>query len=289
MLLRRSRFLLVFVLFLLCGWHGQTATRAQTRLLGEDFRMFKDFPSKFLSKKRDIIVWLPPGYFDPESTRRYPVLYMQDGGAVFVVWRIDEIAKSLIASRQIEPLIIVMVYNGGSQEARFDEYTPTRDAGFRNGGKADAYGRMLVEELKPFIDRELRTLPDAADTGIGGTSLGAIAALHMGLKYPTVFGKLAVMSPSVWWDNKVMVRRVKDLKAKPELRIWLDIGTAEGARTVSEAKELRDVLVKKGWTPDSDLMYFEAKGADHNDAAFARRAEPMLKFLFPRQSSPGGL
>jgi predicted alpha/beta superfamily hydrolase len=277
-------FLLVFLL--IWGWHRPGA-EAQERLLNDEFRMFKDFPSKFLSKNRDIIVWLPPGYFDPESTRRYPVLYMHDGGAVFVLWRIDEIAKSLIASGQVEPLIIVMVYNGGSTEARYDEYTPTKQSGMRYGGKADSYGRMLMEELKPFIDRELRTLPDAANTGLGGASLGGLVSLHLGLKNPTVFGKLAVVSPSVWWDNKVIVRNIKALKSKPDLRIWLDIGMGEGKEPLDDVRELRDTLVKKGWALNSDLMYFEAQGSDHEDKEFAKRAGQFLKYLFPQKANGG--
>jgi predicted alpha/beta superfamily hydrolase len=257
------------------------------RLLSEEFRMHRGFHSKFLPKNRDVIVWLPPGY-DSEPARRYPVLYMHDGGSVFVLWRIDETAKSLIASRQIEPLIIVMVYNGGTEEDRFDEYTPGRDPNFRHGGKADSYGRMIVEELKPFIDSEYRTLTDAANTGVGGASLGGIVSLHLGLKYPTVFGKLAVMSPSVWWSNKLIVRNVRALKSKPALRIWLDIGTKEGSGVVDDAKELRNALVKKGWALESDLTYFEAKGGSHNEESFAQRAEPMLKYLFPRQADSGG-
>lgn len=283
MLRLRSRVLLVFTLLLLFGSQGAGA-KAQERLLNDEFRMFKNFPSKFLSKPRDVIIWFPPGYFDPESTRRYPVLYMHDGGPVFVLWRIDEIAKPLIASGQVEPLIIVMVYNGGTPEARFDDYTPTRASGFRNGGKIDAYARMLMEELKPFIDRELRTLPDAANTGVGGASLGGIASLHLGLTHPTVFGKLSIMSPSVWWDNKVLVRNVKALKSKPDLRIWLDIGTGEGARAVKEVRELRDALLTSGWVADSDLMYFEAKDSVHDDKAFSQRAGQMLKFLFPSKA-----
>lgn len=282
-----SRFLLAVACFILCGSPGQTV-KAQERLLNDEFRMFKNFPSKFLPAGRDIIVWLPPGYFDPDSTKRYPVLYMHDGGAVFVLWRIDEVAKSLIASGQVEPLIIVMVYNGGTRESRFDDYTPTRTSGLNSGGKIDSYSRMLMEELKPFIDRELRTLPDAANTGVGGASLGGIASLHLGLKYPTVFGKLAVVSPSVWWDKKIMVRNVNALTAKPDLRIWLDIGTGEGERVVGEVRELRDALVKKGWVLNSDLMYFESKGSEHDDKAFAQRAGQILKFLFRRQANSGG-
>ena len=275
----RARVVLALAFLLLCICHAP-ASAARQRPFTKDFRVYPSFKSQFLSKARRIFVWLPPGY-DSETSRRYPVLYMHDGESVFFNWRIDEIAKPLIAAGQIEPLIVVMIPNGGTQEDRFDEYTPTRPMSVSAGGKADAYGRMIVEELKPFVDSEFRTKADAANTALGGASLGGLVSLYLGLKYPSVFGKLAVFSPSVWWDDRVLLRKVKALKAKPATRVWLDIGTAEGQQSLGDAKDLRDALVKKGWVLDSDLSYFEAKGAAHEEAAFARRAAPMLKFLFP--------
>ena len=139
---------LVLCVFLFLFSHGPAATAQQSRSLTQEFRLHENFHSKFLTKDRHVVVWLPPGY-DSEPEKRYPVLYMHDGGSVVVNWRIDEIAKPLITSRQVEALIIVMVYNGGTQDDRFDEYTPTKTPNVRSGGKADAYGRLLVEELKP--------------------------------------------------------------------------------------------------------------------------------------------
>jgi len=144
---------------------------------------------------------------------------------------------------------------------------------------------MLVEELKPFIDSEYRTRTDAPNTALGGFSLGGLVSIYLGLKYPTVFGKLAVMSPSVWWDNKLIVRNVKALASKPAMRIWLDIGTDEGTREVGDAKDLREALVKKGWILNGDLSYFEAKGGRHDLASFAKRAAPMLKYLYAQPHS----
>jgi predicted alpha/beta superfamily hydrolase len=255
------------------------AANAQTRYLTDDHRLHKSFHSKFLAKDRDVIVWLPPGY-DANSTKRYPVLYMQDGNTVFGLWRLDETALALISNKQIEPLIIVCVGNGGTVEDRFDEYTPTRDVRFAKGGKADQYGRMLVEELKPFIDAEYRTLTDASNTGLGGASLGGLVTLYLGLKYPATFGRLAVISPSVWWDRGMILREVNSLPAKLPLRVWLDIGTEEPTQPV---KQLRDALKAKGWVLNSDLIFFEAEGAKHNDEAFGRRASRFVKYLFPVQ------
>lgn len=69
--------------------------------------------------------------------------------------------------------IIVGVYN---TEDRFAEYTQARDTGeyaHLGGGNADAYGRFLVEELKPVIDKTFRTRTDARNTALVGSSLGA--------------------------------------------------------------------------------------------------------------------
>ena len=278
MLRLRLQVIWVFALLLTCGWHGPASQAQHQRALTQEFRVHRDFRSKFLTNGREIVVWLPPGY-DSQPAKRYPVFYMQDGGDVFVTLRIDEIAKPLIAAQQIEPLIIVMVSIGGTLDDRLDEYTPTRNSNGK-GGKADLYGRMLVEELKPFIDSEYRTLTDAPNTGLGGFSVGGLVSLYLGLKHPTVFGRLAVMSPSVWWDNKLIVRNVKALTSKSSTRIWLVVGTDEGPTQVDGAKELRDALVKKGWSLNSDLIYFEAKGGRHDLASFAKCAGPMLKYLF---------
>jgi predicted alpha/beta superfamily hydrolase len=158
------------------------------------------------------------------------------------------------------------------------------------GGKGDLYGRMLVEELKPFIDSEYRTLTDAENTGLGGSSLGGLVSLHLALKYPQTFGRVAVVSPSVWWDNRMLLREVEALSKAPRLRIWLDIGTKEGGNKASDdetaknARLLRDALLSKGWKQGVNLKYFEAEGAEHNERAWAQRVGPMLKFLYPRSA-----
>lgn len=271
----------VTVALLVCA--GVVPTHAQGRPITEEFRLHENFHSKFLPKDRDIIVWLPPGY-KSETTKRYPVLYMHDGLSVFANWRFDETALALISNQQIEPLIIVCVANGGTGEDRYDEYTPTRDPNYTKSGNADKYGRMLAEELKPFIDSEYRTLTDASNTGLGGASLGGLVTLYLGLKYPATFSRLAVLSPSIWWDRGMILREVKSLKSKPSSRIWLDVGTDEEQGRTNLTRLLRDALKAKGWVLDSDLFYFEAKGAKHEEEAFARRGGLFLKFLFPKQT-----
>ena len=77
---------------------------------------------------------------------------------------------------------------------------------------------MLVEELKPFVDRQYRTLPGAGNCGLGGSSLGGLVSIYLALRYTWVFGKLAAMSPSVWWRNRAILKTVAQIKpeARPE-------------------------------------------------------------------------
>src|SRR5262249_43850872 len=156
--------------------------------------------SRILNNDRDVLVYLPPGY-EKERQKRYSVFYLNDGqnlfdGATAFVpgqeWHVDETAESLISSGKVDPLIIVGIDNAGND--RVNEYTPVADEKYK-GGRADLYGRMLVEELKPFIDSTYRTRKDAGHTGIGGSSLGALVSLYLGFKYPDVFRKVAALSP----------------------------------------------------------------------------------------------
>jgi predicted alpha/beta superfamily hydrolase len=256
-----------------------------------NIKRHRGFPSKILGNRRDVLVYLPRGY-RRLSRRRYPVLYLQDGQNVFdaatsfsgVEWGVDETAERLIKECLIEPLIIVAVANTG--EERIHEYAPTRGVidtkakrKKRSKGLAQKYGHFLMEELKPYIDRKYRTNTDAESTGLGGSSLGGLVTLAIGILYPHVFRRLMVMSPSIWWDDFAIYRLVDSIEQKPPLKIWLDTGTAEPGW--ERARELFSRLVEKGWKPLKDLQYMEVQRADHSEAAWAARVEPALRFLFP--------
>ena len=236
------------------------------------------FPSRVLRNNRDVLVYLPRGY-RRSFRRRYPVLYLHDGQNMFdaatsfagVEWNADESAERLTKQKLMEPTILVAVANTGKN--RIHEYaptagvieaTPTRKK--RSRGLLHRYGEFLIRELKPFIDRRYRTRPEAEFTGLGGSSLGGLATLSLGLWFPQVFNRLAVMSPSIWWDDCVIYR-------------LLDTGTNEPGW--ERAREVRDRLVEKGWRLGDDLEYLEVEGGDHSEAAWASRFETVLRYLFP--------
>jgi predicted alpha/beta superfamily hydrolase len=281
----------VFVLLLAC----RAATGQRPHTLTGDVRLHKSFHSKILNNDRDVIVYLPPQY-KANKQEHFAVFYMQDGqnlfdGATSFIpgqeWRVDETTQALIAAQKIEPLIVVGVYNTGLERA--NEYTAAQDAKYKAGGKADLYGRFLVEELKPFIDSTYRTYKNGAHTGLGGSSLGGLISLYLGLKYPTVFTRIAVVSPAVWWADNQIVHYTEEQTHRPRLRIWLDIGTKEGRDageaqgTVDGARLLKAALLGKGWKSGKDFKYFEAEGAEHNERAWAARVEQILEFLFPKK------
>jgi len=249
-------------------------------------QLHQRFASRYVDEKHDFVVYLPPMY-EAEAHRRYPVLYLQDGQNLFDAdtsfikgkyWRVGETADELIKTGAIAPLMIVGVYNTG--EHRIDEYTPVEDKRL-GGGQANQYGQLLVEELKPFVDHEYRTLPGTENCGLGGSSLGGLASIYLALRYPGAFGKLAAMSPSVWWRNRAILKTVAQLKRKPDLLIWLDIGTKESRRALPDARALKTALVTKGWKLGEDLAYTEVEGGHHDEVAWSQRVAPMLQFLFP--------
>ncbi len=260
-------------------------------------RRHEAFHSKYLEHDRDILVWLPPGYdrltdvlqpVDGGSTDvRYPVLYMHDGQNLFEPdtafqkgehWRVGETATALIDQGLIDPPIIVGIYNTG--EMRIDEYTPTADKKL-GGGQAGDYGRMIIEELKPLIDHTYLTRPDRHSTGIAGSSLGGLVSLHLAFTHPAVFGKVAALSPSVWWDKKAILKTVRQARSKPASRVWVDMGTAEGRRGLDDARLLKAALVGLGFVDGVDLHYAEYEGATHSELAWSERVGPMLEWLFP--------
>jgi predicted alpha/beta superfamily hydrolase len=241
----------------------------------------RKFPSSALGYERDLIVWLPPGY-ENEAKRRYPVLYVHDGQNLFdpatafagVAWQLDETAAALVRAEKIEPMIIVGIAN---TMARLEEYTPKR------GRK---YAAFLIDELKPFIDRTYRTLPDRQHTGVLGSSLGGLISLYLVWWHPETFSMAGCLSGSWMWDNTASLRMAASEKPPtPLLRIYLDHGSedAEGNQAWVY-RSMRDALINRGFVLGKNLAYHYGLNDEHNEASWGRRVWRPLVFFFGKKS-----
>jgi len=251
-------------------------------------RLHRAFTSIYLPDARSVIVYVPPGY-DDEPERTYPVLYMHDGQNLFDprtsfiagrTWQMREQTDAAIDAGEVEPLIIVGIYNTGDR--RLAEYTHERDWE-RGGGEADNYGLLLTRELMPWIEQRYRVRTGRDATGLGGSSLGGLVTLFLGLSQAQHFGRLAALSPSVWWNHKSILGYVNE--HAPQLwerpRLWLDVGDREGARTLRDAEHLARRLKANGWRTGETLHFERVHGGTHDEASWAARVRPMLRFLFP--------
>lgn len=258
----------------------------------------QEFKSKFLTHPRSIIVYKPPGY-NSNDDQRYPVLYMNDGQNIFdsetsftgVAWGCGETAERVTRCQQAKPVIIVGISNTPDRNR---EYAP-REHSSKKGPYADLsrrYGRCLVEEVKPFVDAQYRTLADPGQTGIGGSSLGGLISLHLSQWYPDVFGLCAALSPSLWFDHEYFLRT---LNASPgwleQVKIWLDVGGNEGftknvqVNTAKRVRRLASILKMHGRVEGKDFQYLEVPEGTHHESAWAARFDHVMKFLFARENS----
>ncbi len=156
------------------------------------------------------------------------------------------------------PLLIAGIDH--AREQRIDEFTPTP---WRPAGPAAAarYGRFVWTTCVPYLVRAFG-VGQMRRGGLGGSSMGGLATLAIARQFPGRIGRFIAMSPSVWWDDRVILSRLRRVGCHPRPRVWLDIGRREGARALTDTRALRDVLV---WQT-SALHYWEDPEGHHSEA-----------------------
>lgn len=244
---------------------------------------------------RDLLIWLPPGYDEPQNAQRhYPVLYLMDGQNLFEKqngqaseWHADETATALIASGEVEPFIIVGIPN--ARTARIQEYTPASakpNLGVRLEFEpaGEAYINWLMNTVMPRVERVARVSTKREATGIGGASLGATIALAAVTAHPDRFGLLLLESTAALGENTPIPGK---FAGGEPLRVFIGIGEQEMGNDPSVhernrmfaqhsqvlAAGLADVLGKEQVRLVSD------PSGEHNEAAWARRFPDAVRFL----------
>ena len=252
----------------------------------------RPFTSTVFRNTRMLRVWLPPGYRSPEQrNQRYPVLYLNDGQDLFDActsifnaqeWRVDETATELVQSGKIPPLIVVGIDNAGKRD-RPKEYLPFPDETLKPpvpSVRGREYPKFLLDEIIPFINREYRTDPDPAKTGIGGSSYGAGIALYTVMSHPGRFGKLLLESPSLYAHEDYLLHEADRFTQWPE-RIYIGVGSIN--EPVDDVHTLQETLRRHG-IGKLRLLVVEQVGAAHNEEAWAQRLPRALQFLYSRSN-----
>jgi predicted alpha/beta superfamily hydrolase len=256
-----------------------------------DLRL-QEFRSRVFRNVRFLRTWLPPGYDNPQNAgRHYPVLYLNDGQNLFepstsfagVEWEVDETADRLIREGAVPPMIIVGMDNTGKDRLR--EYMPHRSMHpmlLRVQGRY--YPDFLMKEVMPFVERTYRVATGPENTGLGGSSLGALIALYTATVRPGVIGRLLLESPSLWVSNRQIVKNSRAVRVWPE-RIFLAAGTAEAGtaeKSRSVVDDLRELgaIVRRAVLSEKRLRVVIKEGAGHNESAWAARFPEALRFLF---------
>jgi len=257
-----------------------------------DIRLHKKFHSDLLNNERTLAVYCPPDY-EKSKDQRYPVLYMQDGQNLFdestsyqgIEWRMDEAAEELIKGGKIAPLIIVAMFNS---EQRSAEFTPPALAAAGAQASGDQYAKFVVNEVKPFIDSRYRTRTDRSATGIGGSSMGALIAMHVAKQNPTTFGQMVLMSPWLRLNKKQLAGDwVGDGKWLKGTKLYVEMGSntldnypGDSAAAASDAQELVAALEKAGLTACADFQFRTIEGGTHNESGWQHTVPQPLLFLY---------
>ncbi len=268
--------------------------------------------SEVLSTNRFYRVYLPPDY--EVGKARYPVLYVHDGQNAFSTagphaafgwgnWELDKTADRLIGEKKMRPIIMVAIDCSAS---RYREYRGPVPAPQDNRAY-ERYSRFLIDELKPRIDRNYRTLTNAANTGLIGSSMGGICSVTLAWEHPNVFGLAASLSGAFQVEKEFFLHTVLgSYRGKPKpVRIYLDSGTCDytgGDDGLKQTEAVVRELERIGWKRGVDLMHFvdklltaselapvhlaenkfkEAQRSQHNELYWRLRAWRALTFLFP--------
>jgi predicted alpha/beta superfamily hydrolase len=197
---------------------------------------------------------------------------------------VDETMQSL-ESEGIEA-IIVGIPNMGYE--RLNEYSPFKHRRM-GGGRGEIYLDFIVQTVKPLIDTSFLTLPQREHTGMIGSSMGGLISLYGYFRHPQIFGFVGAMSPALWFAQKAIYPYVAAAPFTPG-KIYLDAGTEEAHgrqffpsrfswSVDGDARQMRDLLIEKGYHEGEDLLYVEEEGAPHHESAWSRRLPDALRWL----------
>jgi hypothetical protein len=268
---------------------------AQAAAVGDSSRVVVlSHTSRIFANTRSIRVYLPRGYDVAGAARRYPTFYFNDGFAVFSprLWNAPRILDSLIAARAIPPIIVIGIDNAASipgvanpGSARASEFMPWPDPSDPDvpAPRGDDYAAFVAGEIMPLIAGTFRVLDGPSATGIGGASLGGIAALTTVLRHPGKFGMLLLESTPLFLFNRRLLDETRTAADLPG-SVYVGVGTREtdDSAVIRVAHGVQEAFVGivRERAPRARVRLNVVEGATHSAAAWRTRLPGALAFLF---------
>ncbi|MBX3593859.1 alpha/beta hydrolase-fold protein [Sphingomonas sp.] len=211
-------------------------------VIGQSYKL----PSAIMGSARTINVWLPPGY--EKGAKRYPVLYLLDGGVDQDFHHISGIAQlGTIVGTTRDMIVVGIETVDRRNELAFPIATDAKlKADYPTAGQSDRFRRYLAQEVKPWVEKTYRT---SGESALIGESLAGLFVVETMLRAPTLFDTWIAISPSLWWDNEALVKAAPALLSKARGRLWLSVANEQGMGVAPFAALLKDkVPATLAWT-----------------------------------------
>lgn len=159
--------------------------------------------SEILGQERPLMVYLPDGY--AESDKRYPVMYLLDGGGNF--HHTTASVKFLARNGRIPQMIVVGIPNTDDRTRDLTPPTEADKANFPTAGGAENMLSFIEQEAMSFVKDNFRVNNYKM---LVGHSFGGLFAIHTLLHHPEIFNSYIAISPSLWWDDQSLVLEQTD-------------------------------------------------------------------------------
>jgi len=246
----------------------------------------ENFHSEILENSRKLFIYLPPGY-ESNSYQKYPVLYMHAGQRLFepVIkndesWNVHKTTDMLIYEGKIQEIIIVGIAHKRIIENNEFCHFISPDKHIECSGLL--YEKFIINEVKPYIDEHFRTLTNAENTALIGSSAGGLSTYNIGFRNPEVFGKIGMLSPFFVKveDDHSELKLYEMYEGKKDLKIWMDIGSAEGFFLVKHVRDIAETLLKNGYKYREDLIFYQDPNGAHFEKDWGERMHLPLIYFF---------
>jgi hypothetical protein len=219
------------------GQPVKTAARPSPIVIGQSFTL----RSRVLGQQRKVNIYVPPSYARGE--KRYPVLYVLDGGEAQDFHHISGLAQLATISGATAELIVVGIETRdrvreltfATTDPRYVEQWPT------HGSSAD-FRRHVADEVIPFVESRFRT---SGDTALIGESLAGLFIVETFLRQPALFDHYIAISPSLWWDSRSLSKEAGALLARhDEATRTLFLAIADEGGTMQDGMDRLDAVLK---------------------------------------------